>query len=385
MASPTRAAFVVAACSTIIAISGCADPCYDDGLAQGGCPANSGSETDSGPDSNTMTMTASMTGPTATETIGTDSMASNTETVTDTEIVTDSEGDCPDLQELLVPEVPTFQLVVDQSGSMDEPFGMQSRWEAMRSTLIGMQGGIVTDLQSQVRFGLSLYNNPQGDGPCPVVDTIGPQLDAQDEITTVLDASGPDGDTPTGESLDLALQTLQEDDWNGPKYLLLATDGEPDTCEIPDPQKGMQTDMVRSRVVMAVQAAFDANIRTFVISVGDELTDDHLQDVANAGQGVGMGEPDAEFYRALNPDELVTAFNDIISGVRSCEIELPSELMEQFAPSCEVTVNGDPYAFNDPNGWQLNDPTHIELLGNACTAIQQGLVAIEMQCTCVAE
>jgi hypothetical protein len=381
MASPTRAAFVVAACSTIIAISGCADPCYDDGLAQGGCPANSGSETDSGPDTNTMTMTASMTGPTATETLGTDSMASNTESVTDTEIVTDSDGDCPDLQELLIPEVPTFQLVVDQSGSMDEPFGAQTRWEAMRSTLIGMQSGIVTDLQSQVRFGLSLYNNPQGDGPCPVVDTIGPQLDAQDEITTVLDASGPDGDTPTQESLELALQTLQEDDWVGPKYLLLATDGVPDTCALPNPESMMEIAMVEAGVVSAVQAAYDAGIETFVISVGEELSDGHLQDVANAGQGGA----DAEFYRALNPDELVQAFNDIISGVRGCEIELPSELMEQFAPSCEVSINGDPYAFNDPNGWELNDPTHIELLGNACTAIQEGLVAIEMHCTCVAE
>lgn len=383
MASPTRAAFVVAACSTIIAISGCADPCYDDGLAQGGCPANSGSETDSGPDTNTntMTMTASMTGPTASETLGTDSMASNTETVTDTEIVTDSEGDCPDLQELLIPEVPTFQLVVDQSGSMDEPFGAQTRWEAMRSTLIGMQSGIVTDLQSNVRFGLSLYNNPQGDGPCPVVDTIGPQLDAQDEITTVLDASGPDGDTPTAESLELALQTLQEDDWVGPKYLLLATDGVPDTCALPDPQTDMEIAMVENGVVSAVEAAFEAGVETFVISVGEELSDGHLQDVANAGQGGA----DAEFYRALNPDELVTAFNEIISGVRGCDLELPSELMEQYAPSCEVTVNGDPYAYNDPNGWQLNDPTHIELLGNACTAIQEGLVAIEMHCTCVAE
>jgi hypothetical protein len=382
MASPTRAAFVVAACSTIIAISGCADPCYDDGLAQGGCPANSGSETDSGPDTNTMTTTASMTGPTASETLGTDSMASNTETVTDTEIVTDSDGDCPDLQELLIPEVPTFQLVVDQSGSMDEPFGGQTRWEAMRSTLIGMQSGIVTDLQSEVRFGLSLYNNPQGDGPCPVVDTIGPQLDAQDEITTVLDASGPDGDTPTQESLELALQTLQEDDWVGPKYLLLATDGVPDTCALPDPQTDMEVAMVEAGVVAAVEQAYAADIQTFVISVGEELADGHLQAVANAGQG---GAADAEFYRALNPDELVTAFNDIISGVRGCELELPSELMAQFAPSCEVTVNGDPYAFNDPNGWQLNDPTHIELLGNACTAIQEGLVAIEMHCTCVAE
>ena len=68
---------MASACFTIT-ITACADPCFDDGLAQGGCPT---AETDSqsGPNTNTMTMTASMTGPTATETIGTMSMIGITE------------------------------------------------------------------------------------------------------------------------------------------------------------------------------------------------------------------------------------------------------------------------------------------------------------------
>lgn len=375
---------MASACFTIT-IGACADPCYDDGLAQGGCPT---ADTDSATETNanTMTVSDSMSGPTAseTETIGTMSMGSNTETVTDTEESSQTQGECPGLTEVLIPEVATFQIVVDQSGSMAEDFGNQTRWEAMRATLVGMNG-VVTDLQSEIRFGISLYNNPQGPGECPVVDTFSPQLDARDEIMTVLDASGPDGDTPTGESLDIALQTLLDDNWVGPKYILLATDGEPDTCDVPNPQTNMEVNMARNRVINAVENAFDEGVRTFVISVGQELADEHLQAVANAGQGVDMGDPDATFYRALDPAELVQAFHDIITGVRSCVLELPSALEERYAPSCEVTVNGNPYPYQDPNGWELADATHIELVGNACTAIQDGLVAIAMQCTCVAE
>jgi hypothetical protein len=381
MASRNRAA-VLAAASFIITLGGCAQPCFDDGLAQGGCP---GGETDSATDSNTMTATESMSGPSASDTVATMSAGSNTETVTDTEVGTDSQGNCPTLEEVLEPNMTTFQIVVDQSGSMDEMFGTVTRWEAMRTTLIGMQAGVVTDLQSEIRFGLSLYNNPQGDGPCPVVDTIAPQFDAADPITTVLDASGPEGDTPTGESLELALQTLMEDNFDGPKFLLLATDGEPDTCEVPDPMTDMERATVRNRVITAVETAYAADVRTFVISVGTELAEEHLQDVANAGQGVQDGEPDAPYYVALNQDELLAAFNTIISGLRSCELDLPSELQEPYAPSCEVTINDSVVPYDDPNGWRLNDPTHIELVGNACSSIQEGLVSIEMHCTCVAE
>jgi hypothetical protein len=378
MASATRAVLVAATGFTIV-LGGCADPCFDDGLAQGGCPS---AETDSATDASTVTESNSMSGATESETLSTMSGGSNTETVTDTEVVTDSAGECPSLMELLEPEVPTFQIVVDQSGSMEEMFGTVTRWEAMRTTLVGMNAGVVTDLQAEIRFGLSLYNNPQGDGPCPVVDTLAPQLDARDQIITVLDASGPEGDTPTGESLDLALQTLMEDTFDGPKFILLATDGEPDTCAIANPENDQEREMVRNRVITAVEAAYEGDVRTFVISVGSEIGEEHLQQVANAGAGVGDGDPDAAFYVALNQDELLDAFRTIVSGLRNCRLELPSELMEEYASTCQVTINDAAYPYDDPNGWELDDPTHIELLGNACSAIQDGTVSIEMNCTC---
>src|SRR5690606_1328988 len=141
---------------------------------------------------------------------------------------------CPELRRVLVPQVPTVQLVVDQSGSMQDAFGNTTRWEAVRDTLVDEMDGVVVGLESYVRFGLTLYTGT--DEVCPRITHLRPQLDASDEIMTVLDASSPQSETPTGESLELATEFLLDDPWVGDKVLVLATDGEPDTCANPGPR-----------------------------------------------------------------------------------------------------------------------------------------------------
>lgn len=397
---------------------GCADPCFDDGLAQGGCPTNDTDTTTSGA---TMTGTGASVSTTGTATLGTatmgtatagsmtmgtatlgtmteatlsadgtadatetDSAGSLTDVATDSESMTmtgASEGVvCPELRRVLVPQVPTVQLVVDQSGSMDDDFGMTSRWEAVRDTLVDETDGVVVGLQSYVRFGLTLYTGTLE--TCPRITQLGPQLDASDEITTVLDAASPESETPTGESLVLATQFLLEDPWEGDKVLVLATDGEPDTCDNPGPMEGEELDEVRALTVAAVEAAYEQGIRTFVISVGDDVAEEHLQALANAGVGEDP-DGDAEFYTALDPEALADAFEDVIAGVRSCSLELERPLPAQYASSCSVTVNGDVVAYEDEDGWTLHsDESSIALQGDSCRAIQEGVVSIEMTCTC---
>ncbi len=292
---------------------------------------------------------------------------------------------CPQLQELLLPTVPTIQLVVDGSGSMDEDFEpMVTRWEAMESSLVGGDG-VVTELQSQIRFGVSLYRNPQmTTGMCPDVTTLTPQLDAADEITALLANTQPAGDTPTGESLVIATQTLLDDMWEGDKVLVLATDGEPDTCENPDAEMGPALKMSRAVATDAVTAAFDAGIRTFVISVGADVAADHLQELANAGLGNQPGDADAPFWVANDTASLVTAFSEIVAGIRPCTFPLSMPLADGLAPTCEVTVNGDAVPYQDANGWDLPDPSTLELAGDSCAQIQTGVATVEMTCACEA-
>ncbi len=355
------------------ATAGCAKPCFDDGLDQGGCPAadaSTGPDTESATESESVTMT--MTAPTTTA-----------DTTNDPTVGTGSGGhyECPELDEVLLPQVPTFQLVVDRSGSMDEDFGGVSRWDAMVETLIGGDG-VVTRLQSDIRFGLTLYSNDMM--MCPTVDSLGPQLDAEDEISAALGATMPEGDTPTGESLQLATELVLADTWEGEKVLVLATDGEPDTCAIPDPM-GAEVDEVRGVAVDAVTAAYEAGIRTFVISVGQELAEEHLQDLANAGIGVGDGDPPAEFWIANDTDSLVAAFDAIVAGIRPCDFDLDKPLAADLAPSCTVTVNDMAVGYQDANGWDLSDETTLSLSGTACDAIQQGVAEVSMSCTCEPE
>lgn len=357
--------------TTAVTLGGCARPCYDDGLDQGGCPA-AGTEpaTDSATGSATegtvtadTTATATMTGPT----MGTGSADGYV---------------CPDLDEVLLPQTPTFQLVVDRSGSMDEDFGGVTRWAAMVDTLIGGDG-VVTELQSQIRFGLTLYSNETG--TCPTIASLTPQLDAADEITTALNATGPAGDTPTGESIVIATELVLDDPWEGEKVLVLATDGEPDTCEIREPMNEAETALVRGVAVDAVAAAHAAGIRTFVISVGQDLAEEHLQDLANAGVGLADGDPPAEFWVANDTASLVAAFDAIVAGIRSCEFDLAMPLLAEVAPSCTVTVNDVAVDYQGPDGWNLPDESTLELVGGACDSIQQGVAVVAMTCTCEAQ
>lgn len=349
---------------------GCAESCFDDGLAQHGCPEGV---------SVTVTATA-----TATETEGESASGSATETVDgtvdDTGVGSGDGGGCPMLEEVLLPQVPTFQLVIDQSGSMDEDFGGVSRWEAVEDTLVG-PSGVVTELQSSIRFGASLYSNPTPMS-CPQVQSLAPQLDARDEISTLLAAEMPGGDTPTGESIEQITSELLADAWEGDKVIVLATDGEPDTCAIPEPMNQGEQDQVRGVAVDAVASAYAEGIRTFVISVGPDVAAEHLQDLANAGVGAQAGDPDAPFYVANDTDSLLAAFEAIVAGLRPCEFTLADPLPAALAPSCGVTVNDSSFPYDDPNGWSVPDEMTLVLQGSACDAIQEGVVSIHLECSC---
>lgn len=354
--------------------AGCADPCFDDGLAQGGCPEG---ETETSADTDTDTESATQGEPTQ----GGPTAGS----VDETGVITGGFGGmCPSLDEVLLPQIPTFQLVVDQSGSMDEPFDNgDTRWEAMENTLVGTDG-VVTQLQSNIRFGISLYNGGggPGGGSCPDVNTLAPQLDAADEIGGLLAAEQPGGETPTGESIEEITTDLLADTWEGEKVMVLTTDGEPDTCAIPDPEEGPETDQVRGVAVDAVAAAFDAGIRTFVISVGTDIAEEHLQDLANAGVGRQADDPDAPFYVANDTASLVAAFDDIVLGLRPCEFSLADPVPAGLEDLCSVTVNDVEFPFDDAEGWVVQDETTLDLQGAACDAIQEGIVAVKLECSC---
>lgn len=293
---------------------------------------------------------------------------------------------CVKLDVTFTPQVPTVVMLIDQSGSMKEPFGTGLRWNVLRDALIDPTSGIISTLQSKVRFGLALYTSHNGfnqgggrDGEmrppevCPILTEVAPALN---NYMAISDKYLPDdwkGDTPTGESVDAAVKILAAVKDEGPKAIVLATDGEPDSCADPNPVGQTRSDAARQLSVSAVQNAYKQGITTFVISVGNEVGEDHLRAVANAGQGLAVDVDDTKrFYLTNNQAELASAFDAIVSGVRSCVLTLNGSVEASDAASGSVILDGKSLAYQDANGWRLNAPSELELLGSACASIKHG-------------
>lgn len=288
--------------------------------------------------------------------------------------------DCPSTEVAFEPVIPTVILLVDQSGSMTADFGGVDRWDAVRDALIDPVGGVLVALQDDVRFGVSLFTSQNGDegGTCPVLTEDAPELGNLDDITTLFNNNSPDDETPTGESISAVSAALLADPSRGPKIIVLATDGEPDTCAQPNPQEG------QALAIEATESAYGTGVETFIISVGSDISETHLQEMANAGVGWMPGDEDAPFYVPTDQDALVAAFDEIINGVRSCVFELDGAILPGQEDQGTVTVNGEEIPYDDPEGWVVNDSTEIELLGAACQAIQDGDVDVQVEFTCEA-
>ncbi len=311
---------------------------------------------------------------------GSSSGAGGADTFSDGGLTTSSSGGggtsdgCADITVQFEKQIPTVVLLIDQSGSMTAAFPGGNRWNVLRNALMDPNNGVVKLLEKDVRFGLTLYTGADANPTCPILSNVSIALNNYDAINTLYTSSNPIEDTPTGESVDAVVKVLEPFAEPGPKIIVLATDGEPDSCTFKDPAPGSpEAQMARDLSVNAVKTAYDKKIQTFVIAVGDQISATHLQDVANAGAGKMVGGMDnAKYYQPTDQQALVDAFNEIINGARSCSFTLAGMVDPMQADKGSVVLDGQKLPYNDPNGWQLNTPTEIELLGTACDTIKQG-------------
>jgi hypothetical protein len=288
-------------------------------------------------------------------------------------------GECARARVELSPTTPTVQVLVDRSGSMTRSFGSTDRWRATYRTLMDGTTGLVARMQDDVRFGLTTYSARDNVQPCPNLHTVAPGLSNYASIDQMYRQLSPLEDTPTAPSIDAVRTLLAGVTEPGPKIIVLATDGEPDTCAVPDPDGLPQA---KADSIAAAQAAKAAGIDLYVISVGGDVSTAHLQDMANAGVGLPVGgAQNAPFYRALNPGELVAAFDQIITGVRTCTFALNGTADPGQAAQGTVTLDG--VALEYGVGWELTDPSTLALIGAACDAVMAGgQHVIEAQFSC---
>ncbi len=263
--------------------------------------------------------------------------------------------------------IPNVLLVVDRSGSMqtNEFSPGVTRWDALEGALFDPASGLVTGLESSVRFGIAMYSNDDRAMGCPDLYTVGCTLNNAESIEAEYTLrTPPRGETPTGQSISAVLGRIDElvpdRSATSPTFFVLATDGEPDLCE-----DGAALDEGRAASVAATGEAFGLGINTYVVSVGAEVSTTHLQDVANAGVGM-TGAP---FYVATDTAGLVSALRTIIRGVASCDVVL--EGMVEPTLACEGTVRLGADALDCGTDWMLLPDGHtIRLVGAACDRLQ---------------
>jgi hypothetical protein len=287
-------------------------------------------------------------------------------------------------QDVMIETVtPTVELLIDRSGSMNAAFGASDRWNTIRNVLINPTDGVVMKMQDKVRFGLTLYTSylTEADtaATCPNLVEQPIALNNYQMIQTTFMANQVFGQssTPSAESIAAATSKLEAYQETGPKVLVFATDGDPDTCAAPD-SNGDEAPRTASEA--AVQAAWTKGIATYVIAVGNDIQGlAHMTNLAKIGQG---GDPAATYFQASDPTALVDAFNTIVRGLISCDFSLNGTVLEQNAASGTVKIDGLEVPYGDPNGWILVGESTVRLQGTACDTLKIQVSNVDINFPC---
>lgn len=243
---------------------------------------------------------------------------------------------------------PTVLFVVDGSGSMCEPFGGVTRWQALRTALLHREEGVIYLFQDQASFGMLLYdgtismeiamgaidpNAPQSsmcaamymmnkqEGECPQLIQVPPALNNAKAIDGKYPNTELGGSTPTDKAMNVAISQLL--DARGPafnyeltpQYIILATDGRPnDICIGGAGGDGLAQ---QQGVISEVDRAAQENITTFVISLagGDAALEAHLDEVALHGDPANS---EAQTYSPESPAALVETLDELLDRAFSC-------------------------------------------------------------------
>jgi hypothetical protein len=335
-------------------------------------------------------------------------------------------------------------LVIDKSGSMKQTDTYeQGKWQALTSALGDALKADVVKKNPNMSVGLLLFPGEQVKDSCADEDAteccelpnetvnveVGLAADTVNSIVDTLEGVDPSGLTPTADALDAALTYFKGGEGSllkGDKYVLLATDGGPNCnasleCENDECTVALDTDDCKSSNCCAnesrlwcvdwketkakIAALNKAGVKTIVVGIpGSEEYAQWLNDFADAGGAVAPSAADdggAHYYEVSASGgikALQQTFADItVSLVRSCRTQLDytptstSEWLVNVALDCKVVpqgVEGAGGAGGAGGGglnWMIDrstDPPTIELLGDQCERVQNGVDRIDIIIGC---
>jgi hypothetical protein len=282
----------------------------------------------------------------------------------------------------VTPKPAEILIVLDRSGSMqDVPDGAtttDSKW----SLVVPAVNQVVTDTSATVSWGLKTF--PEGSGNECQASSVTSRIDVAvapmnaAAVTGGITATTPQGDgTPTSAAINSAVTYLKTINDNNPKYILLATDGEP-SC--PD------STTARTTAVQAVTAAAAAGFHTFVVGVAtSKMTATVvLNALADAG-GEGRNDPNplaTRYYLASTKDEIVTSLKQITGVVASCSFDLGSSPPDP--DNIAVKVSGVKAPLSPTDGWAYTSADHsqLQIYGSWCDKVKASTDAVQIIFAC---
>jgi hypothetical protein len=275
-------------------------------------------------------------------------------------------------------------LLLDKSGSMDNQFDDQAcgggacvtKWASMTMAL----NTVVMNTQGSINWGLKYFANNDTCGTAGPAE-LPPAPNNAAAIATSIGKTSPGGNTPTRFAVQASAAYLGGLIDPNAKYILLATDGEPNCCTTAGRSRmsGSSANAIADDVnaIAAVRAAYNggSGVPVFVVGVGSlGAAVTTLNEMAIAGGRAQPADPMGRVYfPADDPAALEAALSHIAGQVRSCTFSLGAAPPDPQ----NIAVLGDGKQIpKDPvNGWSYGPGmTAVVVNGSACAQVKAGTI-----------
>jgi hypothetical protein len=259
-----------------------------------------------------------------------------------------------------------LMLILDRSGSMADPASATAtttKWMDVTAAL----GETMMKTDATVQWGVKVF--PSDDVQCHVADGVeipsAPRNYAS--VWAEINNSTPAGDgTPTTLAIQQAVAYLGAHPSPNPRYLIVATDGEPN-CRAGAGYSGARD---QPGAITAVADAQRAGYKTFVIGIATGTdAESTLDQMATAGGEARAVAP--PYYPVSSRADLVAALDTITGLVTDCVFPLdhappsPDDVAVEVAGTRIPRDHGDGWDYGPGGG-------SVQLYGAACQQVKSG-------------
>jgi len=292
-------------------------------------------------------------------------------------------------------------ILLDRSGSMAD----NGSWT---QEVMALNNFIYDSHSNGLGVGLQYLPLPDLCSPSAYADPAVPIAllpNNQGALATSLSASRPFGGTPTVPALEGAIQLAKARQKSNPDrdiVIVLSTDGLPDTstCAYAG-DGGLPNDTDNAIALLQAAASSVPPIKTFVIGIGNQTSLFDTFATAGGTTPIYVGTGDAGTTADIETP-LIAALAAIRSNALPCEYTIPQassgaidfgEVNVTFKPTPGSSAEQPFYGVSSPSActttsldWYYDDPNnpkHIDLCPNACTAVKastQGTVNVAYGC-----